>query len=297
VPEPDALGQPVFSIGEHTYTWRDVVRYAEVVGAWQEIAEEASMRVAADACTAVDPDDVDAAASAFRRERGLLSADDLDAWLERRGVSMDEWLAYVRGSLADAEAAGNAAAPPDAIWAEAVCSGSLEELAGELADRLAVAPETPFEELEASFEAYGAEVASAEAVDREIASARVEWIRVRYDCARFDAPEAAAEAALAVRADGVRLSDVSDLAGVDVEQVETWVEEAEPALASLLIGACEGDLLGPVDVDEGALVVEIVEKLPVDASDPTIRARAAEAVVARTLRRQVDERVLWHEPV
>jgi len=86
VAEPAALDQPVFSIDDRAYTWRDVVTYARFLGIWDEIAERAALVEQAD----LDPEAVDDAAMTFRRERGLLAADELNAWLERRSITVDD---------------------------------------------------------------------------------------------------------------------------------------------------------------------------------------------------------------
>ena len=106
---------------------------------------------------------------------------------------------------------------------------------------------------------------------------------------------AASEVALAVRADGEALADVAALAGVEVVEVDAWLEDERPALASLFVGSSEGDLLGPLVVDDGLLVTEVLEKIPVDAADQAVRARAAQAIVERAVRREVDETVVWHD--
>jgi len=289
VAEPAALDQPVFSIDDRAYTCRDVVAYARFLGIWDEIEETAALVEQAD----LDPEAVDDAAMTFRRERGLLAADELNAWLERRSVTVDDWLAYVRRSLFPG-AVGEVPTSGD-VWAEAMCSGRLDELADDLADRLAVAPGSSLAELGEAFVAYASRVATDDAIDREIASARVEWIRVRYRAALFADAAAASEVALAVRADGEALTDVAALAGVEVDEVDAWLEDERPALASLFVGSSEGDLLGPLVVDDGLLVTEVLEKIPVDAADPAVRARATQAIVERAVRREVDKTVVWHD--
>ena len=37
--EQAALDQPVFSIDDRVYTWRDIVAYARLLGIWDEIEE------------------------------------------------------------------------------------------------------------------------------------------------------------------------------------------------------------------------------------------------------------------
>ena len=188
---------------------------------------------------------MDDAARAFRHERRLLSADDLAAWLERREVSVDRWLEYVARSLAR-ETAGAATASEDDVWAEAMCSGRLDECAQTLACLLAVAPGRPFSDLDAAFAEFTRTVTTEQAIEREIVAARLDWIRIRFVAARFGTETAAAEAALCVRADGLAFADVANTAGVAVTEEEAWLEDADPALAPLLVAARESELVGPV---------------------------------------------------
>ena len=294
--DPVVADAPVFSIDGRPYAWRDVVDYARVRGVWDEIGTEAAARATVARDGDVDPATFDEAAAEFRHDRGLLAADELNAWLARRGVEVEDWLGYIRRSLVDIEAVEpGVGASPEEVWAEAVCSGRLDELAEELAERLAVSPGSNLDELEVAYGTYAEAVASDEALDREIAAARVDWIRVRYRRAVFADADTAAEAALAVRTDGLRLDDVATLAGVAVVDEESWIEDEEPALASLFVGAREGELVGPVVMPDGLLVAEIDAKLGADPADPAVRSRAAEAVVERSVRRIADERVVWHE--
>ena len=95
-----------------------------------------------------------AAASAFRRERHLLSGDDLRAWLAAHELTMEQWRGQLEGALLRDRPPATAprrAAPPapagvgpaeleGAAFAEAVCTGALEAWAREAAARVALAP-------------------------------------------------------------------------------------------------------------------------------------------------------------
>ncbi len=115
------------------YRWEDVVERARTTGEWDEIADGARAGLAAIAeLGAPPPEELDAAAREYRYERGLLAADDLDAWLERRGLTVADWHAYLQRALARAAFTGALAqqpVPDDLTWAEGICSGRLEQLA------------------------------------------------------------------------------------------------------------------------------------------------------------------------
>lgn len=290
-----ATGHPVFTVGGTVYDWTDIAEFARLRGDWAEIAAQAAAGVAAIEHAAPAQDAVDEAARAFRHERRLLSGDDLDAWLERREVSVAGWLAYVARSLARGEAQAEVPATDEEVWAEAMCSGRLDECAETLARLLAVAPGVPLAGLDAAFEGFCRSVTTEQAIAREIVAARLDWIRIRYSSALFTAAAAAAEAALCVRDDGLAFADVASTAGVAVTEDEAWLEDADPAVAPFLVAARASELVGPVATDAGFLLAEVLEKTQVSADDPAVRARAEAAVIERAADRATTDHVVWHE--
>lgn len=285
----------MFTVGGTVYEWTDIAEFARMRGDLDEIAEQAAAGVAALREAAPAQDAIDEAARAFRHERRLLSADDLDAWLERRHVSVEAWLAYVARSLAQEPTRADVAATGDEVWAEAMCSGRLDDCAETLARLLAVSPGTPLSGLDAGFEAFCSRVTTEEAIEREIVAARLDWTRIRYGAAFFATEAAAAEAALCVRKDGLSFAEVASTAGVEPSEHEAWLEDADPALAPFLIGARESELVGPVVTDIGFLLAEVREKTQVSSDDPAVRARAEAAVIERAADRATTDHVVWHD--
>src|SRR5437867_2794708 len=143
----------IFTVDRMAYVWEDVVIAGHVWGDWTTLEQRVRDGLA---CLArlddVDDDalgeaDVDAAACDFRYARDLVAASDLEAWLERRGVTIDAWLDFIRRSLLLRRWANDldeirAAYELDedevaeAVPCEAVCSG----MAASLAERLAPGP-------------------------------------------------------------------------------------------------------------------------------------------------------------
>ncbi len=181
------------------------------------------------------------------------------------------------------------------VWAEAMCSGRLDECARTLARVLAVAPDADLGSLEAAYEAFCDEVATDEAIAREIAAARLDWIRVRCLLAGFGEQHVAAEVALLVRLDGLAFAEAAAAAGTTTEQREIWLEDADPALAPLLAGVGRNELVGPVATADGFVIVEVHEKLPADPADPAVMARASTAAADRAADRLETDHVVWHE--
>ncbi len=286
----------LFSAGDAVYTWDDVVTRARVTGVWAALEEDARAGAAALRERAPGEEAVEAAARAFRYERGLLAGDELDAWLDARGLSREAWEDYLRRSLAREAAPG---AAPDAavdgavVWAEGICSGALDAIAHELASLAAVAPDAPPERLDEEFAAFCRAAATDAAIAKEIESNRLRWIRVRYDAAAFADEDVAAEAALCVRVDGDSLPAVAERIGAEVDERQDWLDEVEPELASRFFAADEGELVGPV----GCTLAYLQAKTPPDSADQDVRDRAAAALAERAVARCVNERVAWLEPL
>ena len=94
----------VFSIGGREFAWVDVVFAAMARGEWsafeRRLAEGLACAARADADDTSPPDEaIDEAATAYRYDRDLISAADVTAWLDRVGLSAEEWTAYLRRDL------------------------------------------------------------------------------------------------------------------------------------------------------------------------------------------------------
>src|SRR5437773_8738367 len=211
----------IFTVDRMAYVWEDVVIAGHVWGDWTALEQRVRDGLA---CLArlddVDDDardeaEVDAAACDFRYARDLVAASDLEAWLERRGVTIDAWLDFIRRSLLLRRWANDldeirAAYELDedevaeAVPCEAVCSGMAASLAERLAARAAVyarmrdeggdatalTPEPPkdvaqarrervqmLSRLEAAWREFTARNAPPEALRALIAARQLDWMR------------------------------------------------------------------------------------------------------------------------
>jgi hypothetical protein len=307
VSDQTARERPLFAVDADVYRWEDVVAFARLRGEWSDLVEDvreglAALRDLAGRGEQPGADEVEAAAREFRYARGLLAGDELDAWLERRGLSHSEWRSYLERVVARMRVPQPARIELEqdeidaCLWPEAVCSGCLDELAGTLAAASAVAPAgSALEDLDVALADFSRRAASEQLIAREVEMNRLEWLRLAYEAADFADEDAASEAALCVRSDRDPLDAVAARAGVPLENRLDWLDEIDPELASRFLAAKPGDLVGPLPAGERFRLALLCEKRPPTVADEAVRERAAAAVVKRVVERETNERVIWLE--
>jgi len=294
----------IFTVDRMAYVWEDVVIAGHVWGDWTTLEQRVRDGLACLARLddvdddALDEADVDAAACDFRYARDLVAASDLEAWLERHGVTIDAWLDFIRRSLLLRRWANDldeirAAYELDedevaeAVPCEAVCSGMAASLAERLAARAAVyarmrdeggdatalTPEPPkdvaqarrervqmLSRLEAAWREFTARNAPPEALRALIAARQLDWMRFTVQTVLAPDVEVAREVTLCVREDGRPIEQVAAAARLRAETIEWWLEDVEPAVREALVGAMPGDVLGPLALKEGHLILAVGNK-------------------------------------
>lgn len=155
------FGQVVFSVNGAEYRWEDVVLAAELSGDWARLRERACEGIAClrrwdDEQDALEEAEIESAANEFRYQRDLVSAEEMEQWLARWGLTAESWMDYVCASLlrqkwsdevAELDSARSSSDEvEDRIQTEAVCSGELRRLAETLASRAAIAARVAEEE-------------------------------------------------------------------------------------------------------------------------------------------------------
>jgi hypothetical protein len=144
-----------FTVGGVDFLWIDVVLAAMVRGEWsvfeRRLAEGVACASYAD-CSETDSPSEDAleeATTAFRYDRELIEAADVEAWLERVALSAEEWTEYIRrdvlrrqwsdelDDLLD-QSAPSARELLDVVASEGICSGAFDAFEATLAGRAAL---------------------------------------------------------------------------------------------------------------------------------------------------------------
>ena len=309
-------GRSVFTAAGRPYGWEDVLRAAELRGeldALERATREglACARRAESEGSEPSAEAVRAAATVFRYDRDLLAAEELEAWLDARGLTIADWNGQLRRALLRERWAGeleqiDSAYPvadeevDAALLAEAVCTGFLGDAAERLAEDAALAaaegadPDDLAGLTRAALAARGRAPSTAE-VTREIEAHALDWIRIEAESLERTDPEAAREAALCVRIDGRPLAEVAEDCGVPAQRLVLYLGDADPDLRVALVSAGAGELVGPVEHGAGHTLLQIRAKAEPDATDPELERRAAAVLTARTVERALRDQVVWHE--
>jgi hypothetical protein len=308
-----ARGAPVFSAAGHCFTWQMVIEAARARGDWGALQRHVVRMLARERDLATTDGlptftEVRLAANEFRYQHNLLSADELEEWLARRDITMDEWRAEMRRSLLE-PLDRPLDAPPEAVaverssWVHAVCSGKLAGYARALAEEVAVhLRENPsmlmpaeLTALPAERERFCAAQLSESKLAAEVRNNVIGWTRLDCRALIHRDEMVVREAALCVTQDGRELADVAVDAGAELRELSCFLEDAEPALRARLLAARPGELIGPFLSGEDHLLVAILDRTPPIPGDPAVHQRAGETIIRRALAAEVSRQVSWHE--
>lgn len=324
-------GRAVFAVDGEPFYWEDVVLDACRDGRWARWEREVGAGVLALAAggSGSYPSEgaVDEAAQEFRYERDLITAREMEEWLEARGLTAAEWMGHVRRRVALArqqpsvDSAAMTPVPPDALRVELICSRQGVEFAVSLAERAAAAAAAPSDSAPPSLPlpALRDEIAPPNAADRwprleliaegadrfrrqaltpetlrrEISHHHLEWIRIDCKALGFSDEGRAREAALCIREDGMALDEVSADAHVPAFDSRFYLDELDTDLRPVFLAAKPVDLIGPIPFEGSYTLFRILDKVMPQELDVEIRRRAELSVVTRSLTDEVQRRVRW----
>ncbi len=311
-------GRSLFTVAGRTYAWEDVLLAAELRGELGELERQTRQGLACLRRLASEPEGLPAetlgaAATVFRYEHNLLAAEELEAWLDARGLSTVDWNGYLRRLILrerwrdeleriESEFAVGDDEVEAALTAEAICGGYLRRAAERLAEDAALAATDDAGRGSGDLAAIAREAdavreraPSRPEVEHEIAAHGLDWIRIEAETLELADAEAAREAALCVRVDGRTLADVADECGLPANALALYLADADPELRTALVSASPGELVGPIERGPGHTLLQLRSKTEPSADDPELGRRAAAVLAARAVERELRDRVVWHD--
>ena len=318
------LNEVVFTVDGTDYRGADVVLAAQRSGEWARLRAQiregiACLRRLEAQDEEVPSAEVESAAQEFRYERDLISGDEMEAWLARWALPLEAWTDFLRRSVLrrmwDAELADLLTRYPadqadidGCLPAEAIASGRFEAWARDLAGRAAAwarardegwltdtSAESAcrLERIDAGFRRFREEVLSSSALQKQIGAHQLDWIQVDYRFAAFPGLQAALEAALCVREDGMALDEVAVRAKTTVQERRSYLDDLDLDQRTLVVSAQPGDLVGPV-AHRGVFVLMLVRDKALPSLEDTGTRHRAEASLLRTaLDQESRRRVRW----
>jgi hypothetical protein len=313
--------RPLFTLEGITYSWSDALAWADARGALAGMFHRSwvgyeLLRHAEEIEAKPAPDAVGSAATAFRYDHALLSAEQLAEWLTRWNLTVAEWGGYLERTLlldrvgpdkadADAGPCPDEAELADVYYIDSVCSRVLECEALAFAAEIALADLTPveaagdqramIERARLASDAARREAASTLEVDREIARRGFDWTRLELDVLELGERAAAREAALCIRIDGTNIAEVGAACRATVERTSVYIGDLDFSLQPSLLAAHPGELVGPIRNEDSFVLFGVRERTPATPADPELRRRAEEVLIERAVKRATDGRVRWHE--
>lgn len=247
------LGEAVLASCGTVFAWEDVIEWMTDAGTWAAATRRAAegMTLAAAGAAAPSSDELRATAKQFRRDRRLVSGEDLLRWLAHWAISEEEWVDWLdrtlRREAQTAPAHLTRSADRQATWVEVVCSGDLEEAALELARALGAwaertsgaAPpaEGRFEALRGAADELDRTPVPRDEIERTIATNAAGWVQVAVEWADFGSSDAAREAVTSIRDDGLSLAGVAELARVESGDAVVRAEDLDPRTRAVAVSA------------------------------------------------------------
>lgn len=264
----------VFTSNGVAFTVADLVRRAQVGG-----------RALSRARTAGEAEEQ------FRRARGLLTADALEAWLAEWEIDADDFRRWTQ-DVADGTSTASA-------WCRLRCSGEFDAIASSLAAGAAAACELGTGPTDTSFDPTGwverlvTAAATPEALTAAVAGHRLDWTRLTATTLTAEQRSVAEELRHQVVHDGAPLPDAAAAAGLTLAPLDDVL--GSPALTELrpvLAGARAGELVGPTATAGGWTLIAVTTRTEPALDDPATLTRATTTVQHDVISRAVARHVV-----
>ena len=162
--------------------------------------------------------------------------------------------------------------------------GGLERDEGWLREQIA---------MEAVYRRDSAALLSREARVREISALRLPLTLFEVETIEFDSLDAAREALLCVRQDGMAMAEVAGEGRYPYRHAEILLEDVPEDLQQKFLSVTPGAVLEPITRGEGFHLCRIVAKAEPDVDDPTVKARAEDRILERHFGELTAKHIQW----
>ena len=343
-------GGAVFTCGANFYTDRDVIDAALFRGELDPVRAELLRCVECENQSGdaeMDDATIDAAVEKFRYDHDLITAEEVEQWLEVRSLTMDDfgdyfarhyWGDNLKGKVAT-ETTDYLSAPEEMralLRAELILSGEFDRMATRLSWRVAGGQEVKedvdranertefFKEaginektlptwlngigrdeqwlnemlrLEAIHNRIRAQLLTPKNRQRELSGLRLSLTRLEVEMLEVESKDAASEASLCVKVDGLSMEEVAKEGRYPYRQQQLLVEDVEPELQQKFLSVPAGSVLEPIARGDGFQLCRVTKKVEPNADDPVVQERVDKRLLELHFAGLVSNHIQWQGPM
>jgi hypothetical protein len=129
---------------------------------------------------------------------------------------------------------------------------------------------------------------------RELAALRLPLTRFDTEIIEFDSREAAREAFLCARDDGISMAEIAAEGRYPYRNLQLVLENIDDNLQQKFLSLSPGSLLEPIARGDGFQVCKITGKHEPDGEDPAVRRRVKRRILARHFSGLAAAHIIWH---
>ena len=151
--------------------------------------------------------------------------------------------------------------------------------------------------LEAIHNRMRAEILTPQSRQRELSSLRLPLTRLEVEMLEVESKDAASEASLCVKVDGLSMEEVAKEGRYPYKQTQLLVEDIEPDLQQRFLSVPAGSVIDPIPLGEGFQLCRIVKKLEPNADDPVVQERVDKRLLDLHFSKLVGNHIQWQGPI
>jgi hypothetical protein len=132
-----------------------------------------------------------------------------------------------------------------------------------------------------------------QARQHEVAALRLPLTRFDLETIELDSYDAAREALLCVRDDGLSMTDIAAEGRYPYRRAELLLEDLPDDLQQKFLSVSPGDILEPIPRGDGFHLCRIIGKMEPNVDDPAVRNRAERRILERHFSELIAKHVHW----
>jgi hypothetical protein len=132
-----------------------------------------------------------------------------------------------------------------------------------------------------------------QARENEVAALRLPLTRFELETVELDSLDAAREALLCVRDDGISMAEIAARNRCPYRRTEVLLEDLPEDLQHKFLSVLPGGLLEPIPRGDGFHLCRIIEKMEPNVNDPAVKNRVEKRIVERHFAELTAKHIQW----